>query len=85
MPRKPQTPTSARQTIAAHIGAIKSAARTLERPLSDVDVCDCEAGNADGITEAECGCVYLEAARTLEAAGCYVRRAQKAHGHRLHA
>jgi len=59
---------------AQHVATMRAALRTLERPLDDTVVCDCDAGNAEGITAAECGCEHAEAARAIEAAGCYIRR-----------
>ena len=75
MARTPTTPAQARRNIDAHVSACEAALRTLRKPLSSDHVCDCPEGNAAGITEAECGCLYTEAAKVLEAAGCYTRRA----------
>jgi hypothetical protein len=61
-----------------HIANLRAAMRTLDTllkdGLSDSDVCDCDEGNAAGITEQECGCLVREAARTGEAAWCWIRR-----------
>lgn len=75
MARPATTPAQARASLAKHLDASRRALKTLSAPLSDDDVCYCDAGNAAGITEAECGCQYTEAAKILEAAGCYARRA----------
>lgn len=74
MARKAQTEADFRLKAQAHIGAMKAAIRSLDRSLSDDDVCGCDAGNASGDTEQECGCEHREAARVLEAGGCYIRR-----------
>ena len=74
MPRKPNTPAQIRATADQHVAAARRALKTLSAPLDNTSVCYCPDGNADGITEAECGCQYMEAAKILEAAGCYVRR-----------
>ena len=72
MARKALTPEAAQRQTRAHIEASRAALKVLAQPLSDDDVCSlCE----DGVTEAECGCRYAEAAKVLEAAGCYIRRA----------
>lgn len=86
MPRKALTPSAARIATRAHLAAAERAIAALDRILcgdscgaSDDYVCDCPDGNGAGITEVECGCraeaAALAAAKVLEAAGCYVRRA----------
>lgn len=75
MARTPTTPDQAAAKVAHHRAMATAALRTLSRPLADDVVCDCESGNPEGITPRECGCEYLEAAKALEAAGCYIRRA----------
>ena len=75
MARKALTPEVAKRQTAAHIKASREALKVLSSPLPDDVVCDCDDGNSAGITPAECGCAYAEAAKTLEAAGCYIRRA----------
>jgi len=57
-----------------HLPTMEAALRTLRKSLDDTVVCDCEQGNADGITPRECGCEHREASRALEAGGCYIRR-----------
>lgn len=73
--RPATSPAQARASLATHVAASKRALVTLSSPLSDEDVCYCDSGSAAGITEAECGCQYADAAKILEAAGCYARRA----------
>ncbi len=75
MARPATTPAQARASLAQHVSAAKRALVTLTSELSDTDVCYCDAGSGAGITESECGCQYVEAAKILEAAGCYARRA----------
>ncbi len=75
MARPATTPAQARASLTQHVSAAKRALVTLSSELSDADVCYCDAGGGEGLTEAECACQYVEAAKILEAAGCYARRA----------
>ena len=78
MARPATTPAQARAKMNQHIAAAKRALATLSAPLSDEDVCYCDAGSEAGITEAECGCQYAEAVQILGAAESYIRRSVRA-------
>lgn len=81
MPRTSLTPTQRADAVKLQARSAAKAAQSVLAVLADPDylsmahVCACTVGSAAGITEAECGCKVLDAAKVLEAAGCYIRRA----------
>ena len=74
MARKATTQADFEKKAAEHLAIMEASLRTLRKPLTDDYVCDCEQGNAEGITSLECGCEHREAAAAIEAGGCYIRR-----------
>jgi hypothetical protein len=77
MPRPVKSPVQRAADIrAAHaaLGALIDRAERVTANLSDADVCGCAEGNAEGITEAECGCASRRAWEAVEVHGATIHR-----------
>jgi hypothetical protein len=77
MPRRPVSPAERAANVKAAsdaLPALIARALAVTAGLSDDDVCECPDGNAEGITEAECGCKSRKAWEAVECQGATIHR-----------